>query len=188
MRSDEECHGVLWAVLSLGLILGLSACGAGTNSTLSTNTGPRPQASATSNLPAGGFSISTPNAIPPHARWIEVSLEEHLLRLHEGEQVIGQFRVATGVGSSPEYTTYPGVFELRLMYAGPVETAPGVFVTDILEFDPAHGNGIHSLPKDKDGHILDDRVGLSLTAGCIRVAESATVFDFARLGMMIWVH
>lgn len=168
MKHDAPAPHLLRAILYLTLIVSLAACGAGANRVPATRT--------------------VPPEIPPRARWIEVSLQEYVLRLHDGEQMIVQYRVATGVGTSPEYTTYPGVFVLQRMYRGPVETAPGVFVTDVLEFDPDHGNGIHSLPKDKDGHILDDRIGLALTAGCIRVAESAAVFDFATLGMMIWVH
>ncbi len=162
-------------ILSLNLIVSLVACTAGAAPSLPTQTVPPPL-------------VATPPEILPHTRWIEISLQEYMLRLHDGERTIAQYRVATGVGTSLEYTTYPGVFELTLMYRGPVETAPGVFVTDVLEFDPFHGNGIHSLPKDKDGHILDDRVGAALTAGCVRVAEAAAVFDFATLGMIIWVH
>jgi hypothetical protein len=188
MKYDDEFRSVLSNIFPLALILSLYACSGGTNAELSTETVQLTQHSATSSIPDGRLDVPTPNELLPHTRWIEVSLQEHILRLHDGEQIIAQYPVATGVGTSPEYTTYPGVFELNRMYRGPVETASGVFVTDVLEFDPAHGNGIHSLPKDKDGNILDERVGVSLTAGCIRVAEAATVFDFATLGMKIWVH
>ncbi len=125
MKYGEDCYGLFWTIFYLGLILGLSACSVGTNSALSTAIAPPSLASATSTVPTGGSGFATPNALPLHTRWIEVSLQEHVLRLHEGEQTIAQYRVATGVGTSPEYTTYPGVFELRRMYRGPIETGPG---------------------------------------------------------------
>jgi lipoprotein-anchoring transpeptidase ErfK/SrfK len=98
------------------------------------------------------------------------------------------FIKATQCLTSPQTTTYPGIFEVTSKYKGPVETAPGVYVTYVLEFDPEHGNGFHSLPMDRDGNILDERLGQPVTAGCVRVGEAASVYDFATLGMTIWVH
>jgi hypothetical protein len=58
----------------------------------------------------------------------------------------------------------------------------------VIIFDMAHGNGFHSKPMDIDKKILDETLGKPATAGCVRVGESAAVFDFARLGMKVWVH
>jgi hypothetical protein len=41
---------------------------------------------------------------------------------------------------------------------------------------------------DGDGNILDDTLGKPATAGCVRVGESAAVFDFAHLAMKVWAH
>ncbi len=126
MKYGEDCYGRFWRIFYLSLILGLSACSAGSNSALSTTIVSPSPASAPSPLSTAGLGFATPKALPLHARWIEVSLQEYVLRFHEGEQTLAQYRVATGVGTSPEYTTYPGVFELKRMYRGPIETAVGV--------------------------------------------------------------
>jgi hypothetical protein len=71
---------------------------------------------------------------------------------------------------------------------GPVESVPGVFVHDLIMFDTRNGNGIHSRPMDADGKVLDATLGKPATAGCVRVGESASVFEFARVGMWVWIH
>ncbi len=129
-----------------------------------------------------------PPAIEPEERWIEVDVSSQVVRLHDGSQMIGEYPVATGVNTSPETTTYTGLFTVREMMKGPIESVPGVYVTDVVIFDVGHGNGFHSQPMDENGHILDETLGKPATAGCVRVGESASVFDFARPGMKIWVH
>jgi lipoprotein-anchoring transpeptidase ErfK/SrfK len=147
------------------------------------------------------FSITPPPVVPTDVsqpypspsiqkseHWIEIDLQAQKVRLHEGNTLINEYPASTGVNQNPQTTTYPGTFEVTSKYKGPIQTAPGVYVTNVLEFDPEHGNGIHSLPMDKDGNILDERLGQPVTAGCVRVAEAANVYDFAHLGMTIWVH
>ena len=75
-----------------------------------------------------------------------------------------------------------------MMEKGPVENVPGVFVSDILIFDFGRGLGIHSRPMDAGGNLLDATLGRPGTAGCVRVAESASVYAFAWVGMQIWIH
>jgi lipoprotein-anchoring transpeptidase ErfK/SrfK len=129
-----------------------------------------------------------PPEIGADERWIEVDKSAQMVRLHDGEQVIGEYPAATGVNTFPETTTYTGIFKVKQMMEGPVESVPGVYVTDVVIFDLAHGNGLHSMPMDKDKNILDDTLGKPATAGCVRVGESAAVFAFAKLGMKVWVH
>ena len=129
-----------------------------------------------------------PGGIGQAERWIEVDLTQQMVRLHDGDQVIAGYLAATGVGDSPETTTYPGLFRVQSKTKGPIESAPGVYVSDVLEFDIYHGNGFHSMPMDEAGHVLDDRLGQPVTAGCVRVGESAALFDFAVLGMKVWIH
>lgn len=102
--------------------------------------------------------------------------------------MLNEYLAGTGVNQNPQTTTYPGIFEITSKYKGPIETAPGVYVTDVLEFDPEHGNGIHSMPLDAEGNILDERLGQPVSAGCVRVGEAAIIYDFAHLGMTVWVH
>jgi lipoprotein-anchoring transpeptidase ErfK/SrfK len=129
-----------------------------------------------------------PPEIGADERWIEVDVSAQIVRLHDGDQIVGEYLAATGVNTSPETTTYTGVFEVQQMMRGPVESVPGVYVTDVVIFDLYHGNGFHSMPMDKDKHILDNALGKPATAGCVRVGESAAVFNFAKLGMKVWVH
>ncbi len=176
---------VMFAALSLTLC----ACGAGASSS---ETAPATVA-APGALEPTISSVPTPDRVPsvPNdltERWIEVSLQEQVVRLHDSGQVVGEYQASTGVADRPEYITYPGVFVVRLKYKGPVETAPGVFVMNVLEFDLDHGNGFHSLPMDRDGKVLDSRLGQPLTAGCVRVGESEVVYEFAAPGMSVWVH
>jgi lipoprotein-anchoring transpeptidase ErfK/SrfK len=129
-----------------------------------------------------------PPEIRADERWIEVDVSAQMVRLHDGDQVLGEYLAATGVNTSPETTTYTGLFEVQQMMRGPVESIPGVYVTDVVIFDLFHGNGLHSMPMDKNKNILDEALGKPATAGCVRVGESAAVFKFAKIGMKVWVH
>lgn len=63
-------------------------------------------------------------------QWIEVLLNEQKVLLHDGEELVGEYLVSTGLGTNPETTTYPGEYWVQSMWRGPDETAPGVFVKD----------------------------------------------------------
>jgi hypothetical protein len=117
-----------------------------------------------------------------------VDLGAQTVRLRQERQVLAEYLAASGVATSTETTTAPGEYRIQQMIKGPIENVPGVFVSDILIYDLAAGAGIHSMPMDRDGNVLDDRLGKPVTAGCVRVGEAAAVFKFARLGMRIWIH
>jgi lipoprotein-anchoring transpeptidase ErfK/SrfK len=137
----------------------------------------------------GGTSAPYPSPVVQESeRWIEVDLQAQKVRLYQGNSASGEYTAGTGVNQSPQTTTYRGLFKITSKYKGPIETVPGVFVKDVLEFDPEHGNGIHSMPMDKDGNLLDDRLGQPVTAGCVRVGEADRVYDFAYVGMKVWIH
>ena len=101
---------------------------------------------------------------------------------------MAKYLAATGVATATETTTAPGEYQIQQMIKGPIENVPGVFVSDILIYDLAAGAGIHSMPMDKSGYVLDSSLGHPVTAGCIRVGEAAAVFKFATLGMRVWIH
>ena len=132
--------------------------------------------------------IGTPDGIDPASRWIEVDLSRQKVFLHDSDRVIAEYLAATGVADPPQFSTYQGIFQVQIMLKGPVESVSGVYVSNIVEFDLERGNAIHSLPMNKDGQILDNRLGRPVTAGCVRVAESEAIFEFARIGMKVWVH
>ena len=108
--------------------------------------------------------------------------------LHESGSVIAEYLASTGVTSDPKYATPPGLYHVQSKEKGPIESVPGVFVSDIIMFDIPNGNGIHSRPMDNKGRTLDATLGQPVTAGCVRVEESARVFEFAQLGMWVWIH
>ncbi|HPL27710.1 MAG TPA: L,D-transpeptidase, partial [Anaerolineae bacterium] len=157
-----------WLALLFALLLA-AACSSTPTATL-----PTPPAPSATPEPH-----DTPTGIAANERWIEVDLAAQKVRLHDGDRLLAEYPAAAGVGTSPETTTYPGVFEVRIMTRGPIENVPGVFVSDIVEFDLEHHNGLHSLPMDAEGQILDRTLGRPATAGCVRLAESAAVFAFA---------
>ncbi len=152
-------------VLGLVLLILVTSC------TLESNNTPRP-----------------PQEIEPSERWIEVDLPRQVVTLHDGKIISGEFPASTGVNTSPETTTYTGLFHVQQTIKGPIMSVPGVFVSAVVVFDLAHGNAIHSLPRDAAGNNLDETLGQPRTAGCVRVADSAAVFDFAEMGMPVWVH
>lgn len=127
-------------------------------------------------------------ALTYQGKWIEVDLSEQLVLLREDEHILDQFLMSSGIGDSPETTTYPGNYSVRLMYPGPEETVPGVYVRDVIMFDLEHMNGFHSQPMDAEGRILDETLGEPASAGCIRMADSKALYDFAMIGMPVIVH
>ena len=155
---------------------------------------PPPQALDDASAPAGKSPTlpATGQVVRPNPaqaeQWIEVVLDRQKVILHDGDTVAGEFTAAAGVGTSPETTTYTGEFKVQTLMPGPVESSPGVYVTDVVIFDWQHGNGFHSRPMDKDGNILDATLGKPATAGCIRLAESGELYRFARLGMRVVIH
>jgi hypothetical protein len=122
-------------------------------------------------------------------RWIELSLRDQVVRLCECERVMGEYLAATGRGDRPETTTFKGLFTVYEKNQGPLYLREyGVFIRDWVGFDQDHDNGFHSQPMDANGLVLDSRLGQSVSQGCVRTAQSAEVFRFAKFGMQVWVH
>jgi len=141
---------------------------------------------AASNLPCSlPFELRAPFV----ERWIEVSVRDQMVRLCEGERVMGEYLAATGRGDRPETTTFKGLFTVREKSQGPLYLSEyGVYIRDWVGFDKEHDNGFHSQPMDASGRVLDGRLGQPVSLGCVRTAQSAEVFKFAEFGMKVWVH
>jgi lipoprotein-anchoring transpeptidase ErfK/SrfK len=148
---------------------------------------PPPQATATPE-PTSALPAPTPNKLASSVAWIEVNLTRQVVVLHKRDQAPAEFLAASGVMTDTKFATPPGLYEVQSKEKGPIENVPGVFVADIVMFDLYNGNAIHSRPMDAEGQILEDRLGQPVTAGCVRVGESARVFDFAQIGMSVWIH
>lgn len=142
-------------------------------------------ASAPSSQPAESPTPAPPALIQPADSWIEVDLARQLVLLHQADKVVAAYAASSGV---PEAPTPPGLYRVQMMIKGPDENVPGVFLSDILIFDLGNENGIHSRPMDAHGNLLDATLGEPTTGGCVRVGESSRVFEFAELGMRVWVH
>jgi lipoprotein-anchoring transpeptidase ErfK/SrfK len=127
----------------------------------------------------------TPAYILPTDSWIEVDLGRQVVFLHEETTIIAEYAASSGIEG---YETPPGLYRVQTKEKGPIENVPGVWVSDILIFDWGKGNGIHSMPTDAEGRVLDPTLGEPTTGGCVRVAQSARVFDFAEVGTRVWIH
>jgi lipoprotein-anchoring transpeptidase ErfK/SrfK len=132
--------------------------------------------------------VRPPTQISPSASWIEIDLARQVVVLHQGDVISAEYPASTGVISDPKYATPPGLYQVQSKEKGPIESVAGVYVSDVIMFDIRNGNGIHSRPMDAKGKLLDATLGQPATAGCVRVGESASVFEFARFGMWVWIH
>src|SRR5512143_720747 len=146
-----------------------------------------PEPPAPAALPASP-TPAPPALILPDSSWIEVDLVKQVVILHKGGAVLAAYPASTGVTNDPQYATPPGLYQVQSKDKGPIESVPGVFVSDVVMFDIGKGNGFHSRPMDADGNILDETLGAPSTAGCVRVGESAALFEFAQVGMKVWIH
>ena len=70
-----------------------------------------------------------------------------------------------------------------LQYDAPYKT----YISDWVGFDAARANGFHSLLKDATGNVVDPGTG-RISNGCIRVGDSAAIFAYAEVGMVVYVH
>ena len=129
-----------------------------------------------------------PTEIDPLADWIEVDLARQLVVLHADGGIVSSHAAASGRTDVAGAATPPGSYRVQILQKGPIENVPGVFVSDIVIYDEWNGIGLHSRPMDAAGELLDATLGEPATAGCVRVGDSTAVYEFARLGMWVWVH
>lgn len=129
-----------------------------------------------------------PSQVASAAAWIEVDLARQAVVLHQGGGIVAEFPASTGVTTDEDYATPPGLYRVQSKEKGPIESVPRVYVSDVVMFDWGKGNAFHSRPADANGNLLDPRLGQPLTAGCVRVGESARLFEFAKIDMRVWIH
>ena len=178
-------HQVFMRAAALLTMMLLAACTPSPRQSLSATVLPMPQSVPASPTP---LEVRPPFQISTDASWIEVDLAKQIVVLHRGDRAKAEYPASTGVTSDPKYATPPGLYRVQSKEKGPIESVAGVFVSDVVMFDIQNGNGIHSMPIDARGNILDATLGRPATAGCVRVGESASVFEFAQIGMVVWIH
>ncbi len=128
---------------------------------------------------------------PTEGRWIEVDVTKYVVRLMDGASVVNEIS-PVGVGEqidTGEYiSTQTGLFAVQnkieeLAYDPPYDT----YISHWVAFDPDRANGFHSLLKDEIGTVVDASTG-RVSNGCIRSAAATQIFEFAEVGMPVWVH
>jgi hypothetical protein len=128
---------------------------------------------------------------PTTGRWIDVDVSRYQVRLMSGTEATRTFApVAVGaqVDSGAYESTQTGTFRVHNKIAGLQYDAPyKTYISDWVGFDAARANGFHSLLKDAIGNVVDPATG-RVSNGCIRVADSAAVFAYAEIGMVVYVH
>jgi hypothetical protein len=109
----------------------------------------------------------------------------------EGTQairVISPVAVGAQINTGAFNSTQTGLFRVYdkrrdLEYDAPYDT----YISEWVAFDPDMANGFHSFLKDARGNVVDSSTG-RISNGCIRSGESAAVFEFAQIGMLVLVH
>jgi hypothetical protein len=128
---------------------------------------------------------------PTTGRWIDVDVSRYQVRLMTGTEATRTFApVAVGmqVDTGVYESTQTGTFRVHnkiggLQYDAPYKT----YISDWVGFDAARANGFHSLLKDGNGNVVDPATG-RVSNGCIRVGDSAAIFAYAEIGMVVYVH
>jgi hypothetical protein len=175
-----------------------------------TTTAPQPPSQATTDggkpsTPPSGFNttpapVATATATrktmdgtsaPATGRWIDVDVDRYQVRLMSGTEATRTFApVAVGaqVDSGAYESTQTGTFRVHSKIAGLQYDAPyKTYISDWVGFDAARANGFHSLLKDASGNVVDPGTG-RISNGCIRVGDSAAIFAYAEIGMVVYVH
>ncbi len=153
---------------------------------------PTPPPTNTPEVVSINLDAPNPPFIPTHGEhWAEVSLGGFKVTLYSGAIPQMTFPMSYGRGDTPNSTTYPGLFHVYAKDASLHESIiKGSYIRNWVGFDSRWANGFHSIVMDRNGEVLDDRLGLPISSGCIRTAldNSTQIFDWLPLGARVWVH
>ena len=124
-------------------------------------------------------------------RWIEVDVTRFVVRLMDGKQVvreIGPVAVGREVDTGRYESTQTGLFHVYNKTAPRTFDAPyNTYIQWWVGFDPAKDNGFHSFLLDAEGKVMDAGTG-RISNGCIRTGEAEAVFQYAEVGMPVFVR
>ena len=128
---------------------------------------------------------------PSSGRWIDVDVTRYQIQLMDGTNVvrtIAPIAVGEQVNTGAYLSTQTGLFHVynkteALAYDAPYDT----YISHWVGFDPAKDNGFHSFLKDASGKVVDPSTG-RISNGCIRTGEAQAVYEFAEIGMPVFVH
>jgi hypothetical protein len=128
---------------------------------------------------------------PDQGNWIDVNVSSYTVSLMQGNaavQVIGPVAVGEQVDTGAYLSTQTGLFHVYSMNAALTYDAPyDTYISDWVGFDPNLANGFHSFLKDADGNVVDASTG-NVSNGCIRTPAPEAIYNFATIGMPVYVH
>jgi hypothetical protein len=196
-------HAAFVAVCLLAALL-LAACSssepapAGDGVTVATV-----QPSPAGGAPAGGKPAAPPTRTaattqtagqagrPASGRWIDVDVTLFQVQLMDGNTIvktIGPVAVGAQINTGAFESTQTGLFHVYNKIAGLQYDAPyQTYISDWVGFDPDKANGFHSFLKDAAGKVVDPATG-RISNGCIRTGEAPALYEFAEIGMPVFVH
>ena len=109
----------------------------------------------------------------------------------DGKQVvreIGPVAVGREVDTGRYESTQTGLFHVYNKTAPRTFDAPyNTYIQWWVGFDPAKANGFHSFLLDAEGKVVDAGTG-RISNGCIRTGEAEAVFQYAEVGMPVFVR
>lgn len=128
-------------------------------------------------------------AIPPSAKRIEVDVSEQHMWVYEGESLVWDWPVSTGL---PGYPTRYGKFQvldkIPMAYSRPWE----LWMPHWLGIYWAGGteNGIHSLPIIDGRKLWEGYLGSRISYGCVVVSTEAgeKLFNWAEVGTTVEIR
>jgi lipoprotein-anchoring transpeptidase ErfK/SrfK len=137
-------------------------------------------------------SIDVLFPLPPITdRRIVVNISEQHLYAYEGNTLVYDFVVSTGIDSSP---TIPGVFQVlskeEEAYASSWDLWMPHFM-GIYRTGPDFTNGFHGLPTLSNGaRLWEGYLGRPVSYGCIVIglAEAAALYEWAELGTLVVIQ
>jgi len=142
-------------------------------------------ADSVATVSAGSVATARPN-VGPGEEWIEYNRSNYCLYLHRGDDVIWKScRTSNGKPSTP---TILGNYRVYSKVYGPICMHPpdGSETCDIhyVTYWGPGGYAFH------EAWWMGSRVNQGISHGCVnmRAADAAVVYDFAYVGMRVWVH
>jgi hypothetical protein len=136
-------------------------------------------------------TAARPAGPPSSGRWIDVDVTRFMVKLMDGTSAmreIGPIAVGREVDTGRYESTQTGLFAVYVKTAGLTYDAPyDTYIDWWVGFDPAKDNGFHSFLLDEKGNTVDASTG-RISNGCIRTGQAQAIFEFAEVGMPVWVH
>ena len=128
---------------------------------------------------------------PVSGRWIDVDVTNYQVKLMDGTQVVqtvGPVAVGAQINTGAYESTQTGLFHVYIKTPGLQFDPPyNTYINNWVGFDPDKANGFHSFLEDAQGNVVDASTG-KVSNGCIRTGQSKAIFDFAEIGMPVYIH